>query len=142
MEGFEIQKSTRRIPTEYVDVQQVDVTRPANGNSPSTGEIVARGFADNIPAMIDLAKDIVSIEKMKAATDGQVRILQEKRKELLDEAEAYVRKQNADTNKMISKGEQIRLTLEQVFSRVGDKMSGEDLAKTISTIVESMSGKL
>lgn len=142
MEGFEIQKSTRRIPTEYGEAQQVDVTKPGNDKVSSTSEILARGFADNIPAMIDLAKDIVSIEKMKTATDGQVRVLQEKRKELLDEAEAYVRKQNADTSKMVAKGEQIRLTLEQVFSRVGDKMSGEDLAKTVSTIVESMSDKM
>lgn len=141
MEGFEIKKSTRSIPAEYEDVQKIEVTKPKDGKDValSSKEILARGFADSIPDMVDLAKDIVSIEKMKVATEGQVKLLEQKRKQLLDEAEAYTRKLNADTNKMISKSEQIRLTLEQVFTKAGDKMSGDDLARTISAIVESMS---
>lgn len=138
-EGFEIKKSTRTIPAEYEDVQQVEVTKSNNdpAKQPSTSQILAKGVVDNLPQMIELGKEIASIRKIKVMTDGEVKILEKKKQMLLADAEAYAIRKGADTKDAVTKMENTRKTLEMIFRNTDDRLSGEDLANVIKSVMEN-----
>ena len=60
-------------------------------------------IADNFGNILELAANIVEIEKMKVQTDDVIRQMEEKRKDMVAEAESYAKRKNADTDSVIQK---------------------------------------
>lgn len=120
-------------------IPEVLLPEQTPGASSGVATLVQQTLADNFPQILSLAKDIVEIQKIQRQTDGEVRILEEKRKALLDEARAYVDKRHADTHDAVSRMNCIRDML-QDFYRSNDRSSltSEDFRLIVCYAIENL----
>ena len=82
---FEIVQSKRNIPV----VEQGEITvLPSSKYNSRLGDAIA----DNFGQILDLASNIVEIEKMKVQSDAVISQMEESRKALIAEATAYAMK--------------------------------------------------
>ena len=117
-----------------------EVLSPEQAPAASAGAtLMQQTLADNFSQILSLAKDIVEIQKIQRQTDGEVRILEEKRKVLLDEARAYADKRHADTHDAVSRMNIIREML-QDFYRSNDRgtLTSEDFRLIVCYTVENL----
>lgn len=128
---FEIVQSRRNTPV----VDQGDVmVLPSSQNSR-----IGDAIADNFSQILDLASDIVEIEKMKVQSEAVLKQMEESRKNLLAEAEAYATKKNADTDSVIQKMQMVRDMMRDFYQYNNNaNLSGEDFSRIISSIVREM----
>lgn len=142
MPGLEPVKSTRISRTESA-IKTGPVSSPKN-NAPtqaqqSAGGRLVNAAADNFPRILDLVGDIVSIQKMKVQSQIDVREIEEKRKTLLAEADAYVQKKNADTRSFVERINAVRLLMNDFYQNCGNQqLTSEDFCKVITEIVNQM----
>lgn len=100
---------------------------------------VGAAIADNFGRILDLASDIVEIEKMKVQSEAVLKQMEESRKNLLAEAEAYATKKNADTDSVIQKMQMVRDMMRDFYQYNNNaNLSGEDFSRIISSIVSEM----
>lgn len=101
MGDFELKKSTRT-------VKKTDNT--INPEIVKDSNIIFKGenadklisaVSDNFNTILQIASDIVSIQKMKAQSEAIIRELDAKGDYLIKEAQAYVAKKEAETNQVI-----------------------------------------
>ena len=79
---------------------------------------------------------------MKVQSDAVIRKMEEDRKNLLAEAEAYATKKNADANGVVQKMQIVRDMMRDFYEcNTNANLSGEDFSRIISSIVSEM-GKL
>ena len=131
---FEIVQSRRKSPTVY----QGDVIDSPCLSSQNNSRIGA-AIADNFGRILDLASDIVEIEKMKVQSEAVLKQMEESRKNLLAEAEAYATKKNADTDSVIQKMQMVRDMMRDFYQYNNNaNLSGEDFSRIISSIVSEM----
>ena len=131
---FEIVQSRRNTPTPTVDQGDVTVL-PSSQNSSRIGDAIA----DNFGQILDLASNIVEIEKMKVQSEAVLKQMEESRKNLLAEAEAYATKKNADTDSVIQKMQMVRDMMRDFYQYNNNaNLSGEDFSRIISSIVREM----
>lgn len=129
---FEMVQSRRNAST----VDQGDVTvLPFSENNSSIGDAIA----DNFGQILDLASNIVEIEKMKVQSEAVLKQMEESRKNLLAEAAAYAIKKNADTDSIIQKMQMVRAMMHDFYQYNNDaNLSGEDFSRIISSIVNEI----
>jgi len=129
---FEIVQSRRNTPV----VDQGDVTvLPSSQNNSCIGDAIA----DNFGQILDLASNIVEIEKMKVQSEAVLKQMEESRKNLIAEAEAYATKKNADTDSVIQKMQMVRDMMRDFYQYNNNaNLSGEDFSRIISSIVSEM----
>ncbi len=101
-------------------------------------EHLADAIADNFERVLDIATSIVEIEKINAQTNAYVSILEEKRKNLIAEADAYVKRVNADTQATVSKVEIIQRLMQDYYQSGKNTMNSEDFSRIISEIIVKM----
>lgn len=139
MKGFEIVQSGRTTPatTNQTGQQVINLTRDHKGQALDIAQ-------DAIPRIIDLANSYMEIQKIQATSEAEIARMQETRKQLLAEAEAYVVRKQADTQSVVEQMEQNRLTLEKVrlllqdfYAHNDGKMTGEDFCKVITEIAKN-----
>lgn len=131
---FEMVKSRRNTPAPTVEQGKVDELTPSQNNSSIKGAI-----ADNFGHILDLVSNIAEIEKMKVQSNAVLRQMEESRKNLLAEAEAYVTKKNADTNSVIQKMQYVREMMRDFYQYNNNaNLSGEDFSRIISSIVSEI----
>lgn len=129
---FEMVQSRRN--TSVVD--QGDVTVPPSSQNNSR---IGDAIADNFGQILDLASNIVEIEKMKVQSEAVLKQMEESRKNLLAEAEAYATKKNADTDSVIHKMQMVRDMMRDFYQYNNNaNLSGEDFSRIISSIVSEM----
>lgn len=129
---FEVVQSKRNTPA--VECGDVIVSSPFQNNSRITDVI-----ADNFGQILELAFNVVEIEKMKVQSDAVIKQMEESRKNLLAEAEAYARKKNADTDGVIKKMQVVREMMRDFYQYNNNaNLSGEDFSRIISSIVSEM----
>jgi len=91
-------------------------------------------FADNMPKIIELAKDIAEIRKIKVISNAIISELDKKKELLLAEAEVYVKKSSADSKAVIDKIEMVRLILREYYQyNAGNKVISDELFADIIT---------
>lgn len=96
-------------------------------------------IADNFGNILELAANIVEIEKMKVQTDDVIRQMEEKRKDMVAEAESYAKRKNADTDSVIQKMQMVRDMMRDFYQYNNNaNLSGEDFSRIISGIVSEM----
>ena len=129
---FEMVKSIRN--THEVDQKNVTVFPSYQDNS-RIGDVIA----DNFGKILDLASNIVEIEKMKVQSEAVLKQMEESRKNLLAEAEAYATKKNADTDEIIHKMQVVREMMRDFYQYNNNaNLSGEDFSRIINSIVSEM----
>ena len=99
---------------------------------------LANTVADNMGNIINLASDIVEIQKMKVQSDAILEKMKEDRKALMAEAEAYVMKKRVDTSSVIEQMRVIQDMMREFYQYNNSNMSGEDFSKIISDIITQM----
>lgn len=128
--GLEVVKSRRMNSSFNNDENSVVIN---NGNNK-----LANSIADNFGNILELAGDIVEIQKMKTQSNAVLEKMREDRKTLVSEAEAYAKKKNADTNSVVEKMKVIQEMMRDFYQQNNSSMSGEDFSKVISEIVTQM----
>ena len=125
---FEIVQSRRKSPTVYQgDV--IDSPCLSSQNNSRIGGVIA----DNFPKILDIVSEIGEIVKIKEKSDAVRVQMEEARKNLLAEAEAYAKKKKADTDSVI---EQIQ-KISDIISGISNgkaNLSGEVISQVISLI--------
>ena len=96
---------------------------------------------DNLPRMIDLASNIVEIQKMKVASEAVLAKMKEDRLSLIAEAEAYAKKKNADTSDIVARFTLVRDMMRDFYAANTGSMTSEDFQKVITSIIEQMGKK-
>lgn len=100
---------------------------------------LAGAVADNFPRILSLAEGIAEIKKMQVQSEAVLKQMDKQRENLLAEAEAYVRKKNADTNDVVEKMKIVRDMMNDYYRYSGNaNISGNDFRMIISDIVNSM----
>lgn len=128
---FEMVKSRRNIPSP----KQEDVTII----TPKQNSRMEDAIADNFEQILELASGILEIENMKVKSDAVIRQMEESRKNLLAEAEAYATKKNADTNGVVQKMQTVREMMRDFYQYNNNSMlTSEDFSRIISSIVSEM----
>lgn len=100
---------------------------------------LAGAVADNFPRILSLAEGIAEIKKMQVQSEAVLKQMDKQRENLLAEAEAYVRKKNADTNDVVEKMKVVSDMMNNYYRYSGNaNISGNDFCMIISDIVNSM----
>lgn len=100
---------------------------------------LAGAAADNFPRILSLAEGIAEIKKMQVQSEAVLKQMDKQRENLLAEAEAYVKKKNADTNDVVEKMKVVRDMMNDYYKYSGNaNISGNDFRMIISDIVNSM----
>lgn len=123
---FEIIESTRR--TNDIEL--------ASQNSK-----VADALADNMGSIIEIARDIIDIQKMKVQSEAVLAKMEQDRKMLLAEADAYVMKKTVDTKSVVDRMKIIQELLRDFYSynqKSATGLSGEEFTKIISDVLATM----
>lgn len=118
MEGFNIVESNSRVPAKVDKVV----------------ELVSNHF-ENI---LNLAGNILEIQKMKVASDACLAKMAEDRKRLIDEAQAYAIMKRADTSSVVDRMNVIRSMMQDFYAHNRGNLSGDDFCKIITEVVNQM----
>lgn len=124
------------------DFEIVESTRTRGELKESTKNKLEDALADNMGKIIDIAKDVVDIQRMRVQSEAILAKMAEDRKMLTAEAEAYVMKKNADTKTVVDKMKVIQDLLRDFYAYnqvSASGLSGEEFTKIISDIIQSMS---
>lgn len=118
MEGFNIVESNSRVPAKVDKVV----------------EMVSNHF-ENI---LNLAGNILEIQKMKVASEACLAKMAEDRKRLIDEAQAYAIMKRADTSSVVDRMNVIRSMMQDFYAHNRGNLSGDDFCKIITEVVNQM----
>ena len=104
-----------------------------NGNNRLTNAL-----ADNMGNIISLAKDIVDIQRMRVQSQALLDKMEKDKEMLLAEAEAYVKKKNAETSQIIGKMQIAREMLKDFYNQKNTAgVSAEEFSEVIKAIFEN-----
>lgn len=93
---------------------------------------------DNFGSILDLAYDITEICKMKVQSDAVINKMEQDRKTLLAEAEAYAIRKNVDTSSIIDKMKLVQEMMRDFYQYNNSNISSEDFSKIISEVINQM----
>lgn len=95
-------------------------------------------LANNFDNILNLARDIVEIQKMKVASEACLAKMAEDRKRILEEAQAYATKKRADTASVVERMNVIRSMMQDFYAHSQGNLSGDDFCKIITEVVNQM----
>jgi len=98
---------------------------------------LANALVDNMDSIIDLAKDITAIQRIRVQSEALLKKMEEDRAKLREETEAYVKMKNADTKQIIDKMQMARELLKDFYNQ---KNTSGVTAEEFSTIIKSIYG--
>ncbi|VDN47241.1 conserved protein of unknown function [Petrocella atlantisensis] len=126
------------------DFEVVESRRGKVANTSSSGTVnnkLQDALADNMGNIIELAKDITDINRMKVQSDAILAKMAEDRKMLITEAEAYVLRKNVDTKNTVDKMRVVQDLLRDFYTynkNGSSNLTGEEFTKVISDILNTM----
>lgn len=94
--------------------------------------------ADNLGNIINLANDLVEIQRMKVHSDAILEKMKEDRANLIAEAEVYAKRKNADTSSIVERMRVIQEMMKDFYQYNNSNMTGEEFSKVISDIITQM----
>ena len=107
----------------------------SNLDADSKGKLVDAA-AQHFGELITLAGKVVDIRKIYAESDKQIAEMDAATRALSAEAEAYVLKVNADSNKTLDKMEKCGLLMRDFYQYNNGAMSGEVFADIMKSIIK------
>lgn len=127
MSEFEMVENTRMEPVE-VRTERVATNK----------DKIVSAAADNFDKILNLATDIVELEKMNLQSKAVIAKMAEDRKMLMVEAEAYAVKKQADTDNMIAKMDFIRDMMKDFYQQSNEKITGEEFSKIMTSVINNI----
>lgn len=97
--------------------------------------------AENFDKILYIAENIVNIQAVRVKTKAQVELLEQERKNLLAEAEAYAIKKNQDTIHMVKKLEIFRDVMNAFINSPHPNMTVEEFRETLKFAMELAEGE-
>ncbi len=94
--------------------------------------------ADNLGNIINLANDLVEIQRMKVHSDAILEKMKEDRANLIAEADVYAKRKNADTSSIVERMRVIQEMMKDFYQYNNSNMTGEEFSKVISDIITQM----
>jgi HJR/Mrr/RecB family endonuclease len=107
-------------------------------NIPSKGDIAMNMLSDNFGNILNLVSNIVEIKKTVVISDTILKKMEEDRKRLETEAQAYALKMGADTTAVVERMNVIREMMNDFYKHSNDKLTSEDFREIISEVVLQM----
>jgi len=101
------------------------------------GNRLADALVDNMDSIIDLAKDIADIQRMKVQSEALLEKMEKDKEMLRAEAEVYVMKKNAETKQIIDKMQLARELLKDFYNQ---KNTSGVTAEEFSIVIKSIYG--
>lgn len=95
-------------------------------------------MADNFPKILDLAKEMLTIERRKTEIEGAVKQMEQIRLTLIAEADAYAKKIEAETKAVVERLTIIRYMMQDFYAANTGSMTSEDFRAVITEIVQQM----
>lgn len=135
MKGLEIIESGSKMPA---NVTQTTPSTVQNTNVQTKGEKAMDLLSNNFENILNLAGNIVEIQKMKVASEACLAKMAEDRKRILDEAQAYTFKKRADTSSVVDRMNVIRSMMQDFYAHSHGNLSGDDFCKIITEVVNQM----
>lgn len=133
MDGFEIIETGGRMTAKG------ETSIPQNQHEKLTkGDKAMDMLANNFDNILNLARDIVEVQKMKVASEACLARMAEDRKRILDEAQAYAIKKRADTSSVVERMNVIRSMMQDFYAHRQGNLSGDDFCKIITEVVNQM----
>ena len=124
------------------DFEIIESTRGEYGILPTQqNNRLVDALADNLGSIIDIAKEIVDIQKMKVQSEAVLAKMAEDRKMLLAEAEVYVMKKNVDTKSTVDRMKVIQDLLRDFYlynQKSTTGLSGAEFTKIITDVLANM----
>lgn len=99
---------------------------------------VINSIACNMGNIINLAQNMLELERMKVQSDAILEKMKQDRDTLIAEAEAYAKRKNADTNSVVERMRIIQDMMRDFYQYNNSSMSGEEFSKVISDIITQM----
>lgn len=138
MSDFELKKSTRSVKIIDDAINPEIVKKDSIVSKGQNADKLINAVADNFDTILQIASDIVSIQKMKEQSQAIVRELDAKGNYLIKEAQAYVAKKEADTNQTIKKMEIVRLMMKDFYEHAPSNITGDEFSKIIIQFIDKI----
>ena len=122
---FEIVTSSRKLPVEYTP----------NGLGMDN---LVNAAANNFDRILDIASSIVETRRMQVQAVACIHMLEEKRKTLVAEAEAYVKRVRTETDATVNKAEVIRRMMQDYYRSGRNSLTGDEFSRIISDVLNHM----
>lgn len=107
-------------------------------NLPTKADRMVDAITGNFDKILSLVGDVVEIKKMKVQSEAVLRKMEEDRKALLAEAEAYALKRNADTKSIVDRMNVVRMILKDFYEANDGSISSEDFRIIITETINQM----
>ena len=107
-------------------------------NNPSKGDIAMGMLSDNFGNILNLVSNVVEIKKMEVVSEALLKKMEEDRKRLETEAQAYALKMGADTTAVVEGMTVIREMMNDFYKHSNGNLTSEDFCKIITEVVEQM----
>lgn len=95
-------------------------------------------LSDNFGNILNLVSNVVEIKKMEVVSDALLKKMEEDRKRIETEAQAYALKMGADTTAVVERVNVIREMMNDFYKHSNGNLSSEDFCKIISEVVNQM----
>lgn len=103
------------------------------------GSRVTDAVVDNFDKILDLASDIVDIQKMKVQSDAVINQMREQRERLKEETNDYVNRVKAETDKTVSHMEIVSKMMQDYYNCGGNnKLPAEEFSKIIIQVINKL----
>ena len=135
MEGIEKLETSSRLPAKKAETAPVSNQQP---KALTKGDKAMDMLSQNFGRILDLAGEMIEIRKLKEVTEAQLMLMEENRKQLIDEANAYAIKKRADTDSVVGRMTIIKEMMQDFYVHNNGQMTGEDFCKIITEIVNQM----
>ena len=111
---------------------------PAKSTSPKKKMVGALTDKENFGKIIDIAGQIVEIQKIKANTQVQVTLLEQHRKNLQEETDGYVRRMREETNSTIAKARVIENMMKDFYKENNGSLTGQEFLSVILKVIDNL----
>lgn len=135
MDSFEL-KPSKRINKDIDSVNPEIVG--SNHTEINKSDAIVNSIANNFPKILDIVCDIVEIQKRKTESEAIIKKMEEDRKMLLAETEAYVKRKQADTHQILGKMEIIREMMKDFYQHAPSNLTGDEFSEIITKFIDKL----
>lgn len=135
MDSFEL-KPSKRINKDIDRINPEIMEMPLSETNKS--EAIVNSIVNNFPKILDIVSDIIEIEKRKTESEAIIKKMEEDRKMLLAETEAYVKRKQADTHQILGKMEIIRVMMKDFQQHAPSNLTGGQFSEIITKFIDKL----
>jgi hypothetical protein len=107
-------------------------------NTPSKGDIAMGMLSDNFGNILNLVSNVVEIKKMEVVSEALLKKMEEDRKRIETEAQAYALKMGADTTAVVERMNVIREMMNDFYKHSNGNLTSKDFCEVITEVVKQM----